>query len=472
MTQLTQPIRTRIAPSPTGVLHVGTARTALINWLFTKQLGGKFILRIDDTDKERSTSAFEEDIRNGLFELGLKWDEEYRQSSRSTLYKKHLTTLLEKGVIFYCPHESGEGEFGVPHVCSERNSNSTKGILRFKNDTEELITFTDMIRGDVQVDPKTLGDFSVARSIEHPLFIFATTIDDADLQISHVIRGEDHISNVPKQILIQRALDMSEPIWAHLPLILGTDRSKLSKRHGATALTTYFTEGYLPDALINFLALLGWHPKNEQEIFSPDELVSAFELDRMQKGGAIYDKEKLNWINKQHLAKKDSVDLLPLITPRLIKAELLIEQSPDILQTQQGVMFSKEQLLRLIDIEKQRTTTLTDFTTTTGYFFLSPEYPAELLLWKGKQEPAVARNKLEQVHSLLEGVSENEFTTEALTTIIMPLAEQEGRGDTLWPLRVALSGERASAGPMEIMEVIGKTESLSRITHAITLLQK
>lgn len=476
-------IRTRIAPSPTGVLHIGTARTALINWIFARQQKGTFILRIDDTDTERSTGEFEDDIRAGLELLGLKWDEEYRQSARTALYKKYLQKLFDDGHIFFCPHESQKDAQGIPHVCSERDTSCSTGILRFKNNETDPIIFSDLIRGEVSVDPKTLGDFSVARNLEHPLFILATTIDDAELEITHVIRGEDHLSNVPKQILIGRALNFTEPIWAHMPLILGKDRSKLSKRHGATALDEYIENGYLPSALVNFFALLGWHPKDDKEIFTANELLKEFELERMQKGGAIYDDEKLAWTNKQHISAMSSEVLVHLIAPFLIKEGLLTQEPKGMddasknhpvtsYKNSRGEYVSEKTLIEIISVEKSRISTLEELGVSASYFFIPPtSYDAKELLWKGKQEAAEARGKLEKVHALLTEISEDAYSCEALTEPIMELANTEGRGDTLWPLRVALSGQKASAGPIEILSILGKNESLNRITHAIALLQ-
>jgi len=478
-------VRTRIAPSPTGVLHIGTARTALINWIFAHQQKGIFVLRIDDTDTQRSTGEFEDSIRSGLEQLGLTWDEEYRQSTRSAIYQKYLEQLFESGEIFYCPHASQEGEQGVPHVCSERNTKCSTGILRFRNNTKDPISFSDIIRGDVQVDPKTLGDFSVARSLTHPLFIFATTIDDEDLHITHVIRGEDHLSNVPKQILIQRALGFTEPIWAHMPLILGKDKSKLSKRHGATALDEYITRGYLPSGIINFLALLGWHPTDDKEIFTAEELFKEFSLERMQKGGAIYDIEKLTWINKQHIVNTPDEELVHLVAPLLVKNELLLQEfattqdppayggmHPVVLyKNRNGDVVSEQTLIEIIRVEKSRIGTLGDLSIHASYFFQLPDFDAELLLWKGKQEATDAHDKLRKVYSLVEKISDDEFNSSNLNEMIMELANTEGRGDTLWPLRVALSGQKASAGPIEILSILGKNEGLSRIAHAIELLK-
>src|SRR3989344_183292 len=276
---MSKKIRTRMAPSPTGMLHVGTAHTTLFNYLFARHHGGSFILRIEDTDPERSRKEFEKNIIDELTWLGIEWDGKVtRQSEMAHVYKPYLEQMLREGTAFYCPHSEEElkkerelqmaNKESPKHVCEFRDKQAEKGIIRIKNNAEDTIVFTDEIRGEISFDPKLLGDFSLARSLESALYHFAVVIDDTEMDITHVIRGEDHISNTPKHILIQRALELPSVTYAHLSLLLGTDRSKLSKRHGATSITEYREEGYLPQALLNFLALLGWNPGTEQEIFS------------------------------------------------------------------------------------------------------------------------------------------------------------------------------------------------------------
>ena len=242
-------IRVRIAPSPTGFFNIATARGALYNWLFAKQNNGVFILRIEDTDRERSEQIYDQDIIDSLTWLGLEYAEFYRQTERTDIYKKHLQTLLDSKRAFYCPHTHAELEHEsetqkqnkepLRHICSVRDKNQTTGIIRIKNNETARITINDTIRGSIEFDPTLLGDFSIAKSLEEVLYNFAVTVDDCEMQISHVIRGEDHISNTPKQILIGRALGFAEPQWAHLPLLLGKDRSKLSKRHGGLSIKEY-----------------------------------------------------------------------------------------------------------------------------------------------------------------------------------------------------------------------------------------
>ncbi len=284
----------RFAPSPTGLLHIGGARTALFNYLYAKQTGGKFILRIEDTDKERSKSEYEEEIREGLEWLGITPDAVYRQSERTEIYQKHLQTLIQKGAAYLSkePKKDGAGEMIE--------------VVRFKNPNRR-ISWNDLVRGEVSFDTTELKNFVIAKSVTEPLYHLAVVVDDFEMGITHIIRGEDHISNTPRQILIQEALGAPRPIYAHLPLILAADRSKLSKRkHGETvSLAHYRALGISPEAMLNFLALLGWHPKasDASEVLSFADLVAQFQLERVQKGGAVLDVNKLNWLNRQYLKR-------------------------------------------------------------------------------------------------------------------------------------------------------------------------
>lgn len=276
-----------MAPSPTGNFHVGGARTALYNFLFARKNNGKFILRIDDTDQERSTKEFDKNILDGLSWLGLPYDELYRQSEREDLYKSYLKKMLNNNSVYISKEEPKEGEHAE--------------VIRFKNPNKKIV-FDDLIRGQIEFDTTDLGDFVVAKSVEEPLYHIASVVDDLEMGITHVIRGEDGISNTPRQILIQEAIGATRPLYAHLPLILAADRSKLSKRkHGESVSLDYYRQkGYLPQAIINYLALLGWNPGTEQEIFTLDELIKVFDFSKVHKGGAMFDEKKLAWVNRKH----------------------------------------------------------------------------------------------------------------------------------------------------------------------------
>lgn len=392
----------RMAPSPTGNLHIGTARTALFNYLYAKKFDGKFILRIEDTDKERSTKAFEANILEGLEWLGFKNDELYRQSERTDVYVSYLQRMLEEGSVYLSKEE--------PKEEGDRSE-----VIRFKNPNKKIV-FEDLVRGPIEFDTTELGDFVVAKSETEPLYHLAVVVDDIEMGVTHIIRGEDHISNTPRQILIQEALGAPRPTYVHLPLILASDRSKLSKRkHGeSVSLEYYRSKGYLPQAMVNYLALLGWNPGTEQEIFTLKELIEEFEISKIQKGGAIFDEKKLEWVNKQH------INLLP----------------PE----------EKLKLLaREFDVERE------------------PVLDSEKIVWKdtGREETA---KHLREVAKLLE---QEDFEEE-----IMGYATLAGKGSVLWPLRYALSGEEKSPDPISLLKLIGKEHSLKRIQKAIEILEK
>ncbi len=428
-------IRVRFAPSPTGLFHIGSSRTTLFNYLFAKKNKGSFILRIEDTDKQRSKKEFEKDILEGIKWLGLKWDELYYQSKRTKIYEKYLKQLLDSGKAY------------------------KKEIIWFKNPNKQ-VAFDDLIRGKIEIDSSTLGDFSLAKDIKTPLYNFAAVIDDYEMKISHVIRGEDHISNTPKQLLIYEALGLIPPKFAHLPLILGQDRSKLSKRHGATSLTDYRKQGYLPEAMVNFMALLGWSPQGEnqkdEEILSLNQLIQKFSLEKIQKGGAIFNIEKLNWFNSYYIRRLPLNKLTKLCIPYLTKSGLI------------NPRFKVKTLEKIVGLEQERMKTISEVGELTKFFFKKPEYNAELLKWK-----SMTVNEIKESLKISERIlsKEKDFVSKKLEKTLMPEAEKIGdRGRLLWPLRAALTGRRASPGPFEIMEILGKNETLKRIKDANKML--
>lgn len=434
-------IHTRIAPSPTGVLHVGTARTALINYLYAKQQGGTFTIRSEDTDKARSTKEFEDNILEGLEWLGITHDTFVRQSEEVAHHTEALQTLISEDKAYISKEESKNEPGKEVEVVRLRNPGKT-------------ITFTDLIRGEVTFDTTELGDFVIARAIDDPLYHLAVVVDDNRGGITHVIRGEDHISNTPRQILIQEALGYERPVYAHLPLILGEDRSKLSKRHGAVSVDAYRTQGYLASALTNYLALLGWHPEGEEEIFTLKELIEAFDLTRVQKGGAIFSLEKLNWINKHHLQTLSEDEFLTHITPFLPEA----------------LLAHTDRLTRLLPdlrerVEVPSTLAEEDF----SYLTETPTYEAEQLKFKGKGESETIRTHLTKAKALLEEVSDWS-QPETIKDALWDYASEVGRGDVLWPLRMALSGKDRSPDPFTLAVVFGKEETLARIDLALSKL--
>ncbi len=448
-------IKTRLAPSPTGRLHIGTARTALFNYLFARKNKGFFVLRIEDTDRKRSKKEYEKDIIRGLQWLDLFWDEEYWQSQRIGEHKKYLSQLLEQGSAFWCNHTKEELEEerqrqisnkqAPRHICDGKGK-AKQGIIRFRC-PKEKIQFNDLIKGQLNFNGELLGDISIAKDEETPLYNFAAAVDDSLTEITHVIRGEDHISNTPKQIFILRALGLEIPEYAHLPLTLGPDKTKLSKRHGTTSISEYRERGYLPEALINFMVFLGWHPGDQREIFSLSELVKEFSMDKMNKSNAIFNIEKLNWFNGHYIRQMD----LDKLTKKCLKY----------LPAKVDFEYAK----KIVALERDRIKKLSEIKDLTKFFFTDQlSFEKELLVWKDMKLEQVKEN-LENLYKRLQKV--DSFDQENLQGTIMPLAEECGKGEILWPLRAALSGQKASPSPFEIMEVLGKEKTLTRIKEAI-----
>jgi len=484
--------RVRMAPSPTGYFHIGSARTALFNYLVAKKYNGKFILRIEDTDKERSKPEYEADILDSLKWLGLLWDEgvevggscgPYRQSERLDIYEKYLRELVDKGLAYYCfcspeeleakkeemmsrgevPRYDGHCRNLTEEEVQKKINDKNPFVIRLKM-PEKIITVFDLIRGKVDFDTKLIGDFIIAKDFRSPLYNFSVVIDDHEMQITHVIRGEEHLSNTPKQIALYEALNWTPPIFAHLPLILNPDRSKMSKRFGDVALKDFRKKGYLPEAIVNFLVYLGWHPKEKagepiNEILTLNEIIEQFDFFRIQKGGAVFNIEKLNWINTEHIKRMPIDELTSHAMP------YLKEKFGDALLN--DIEFVK----KIVELHRTRIKTLAELPEMTSYFFVLPDYDVELLRWQDMSEEEV-KNNLDFIYNLLSDLDNQLFTRQQLEAIILPEAEKRGRGKILWPLRVALSGQKNSAGPFEIMEIIGKNETLKRLATAIKKLKE
>lgn len=461
-------IRVRIAPSPTGLLHIGTAHTALFNYLFAKRYGGKFILRVENTDLERSDVKYEKNIIEGLKWLGLKWTEgPYRQSERIKIYKRYIQKLLDKNQAYFCPcteeelekekNRQMEQKLAPRHICPYRDESLNKGIIRFRVPEQGQIEFDDLVRGKLKFDLSLIGDFSIAKSLDTPLYNFAVVIDDYEMKISHVIRGEDHISNTPKQILLQKALNLPTPQYAHLPLILGPDKSKLSKRHAAVSIDEYREQGYLPEAMINFMVLLGWNPGTEEEIFTLKDLEKIFSLDRVGKSGAIFNIEKLNYLNGYYIRKAPLKKLTELCIPYLENL-----YGKDLLKK-----FGKDKIQKIVALEQERMKKLSEIEEKTRYFFVEKiDYGPEILQWKNMTDKKT-KESLKILCDIIEKVPDKQFKTEVIKGAIMPRAEATGdRGGFLWPLRAALTGLKASPDPFNIIEILGKERTLKRIKEA------
>jgi glutamyl-tRNA synthetase len=419
----------RFPPSPTGPLHVGNVRTALFNYFFARQNGGQFIVRVEDTDRARSKKEYELGMLEALKWLGIEKDNEeiLHQSERTDIYKKHLQKLIADGKAYISQETEGEN----------------KEVVRFKN-PKVKITFTDLIRGDVTMDTTDLGDFIIARNVNDPVYHMAVVVDDFEQGITHVIRGEDHISNTPRQILIQEAIGAPRPTYAHLPLILATDRSKLSKRkHGEMVSIDYYrSQGYLPEAIVNFMSLLGFNPTGEQEIYSLKDFIKLFDFEKVQKGGAVFNIEKLNWFNKHYIEKLSDADFKKYADPYLAQ-----EITPAVYSLLKEKISYFGQIPEIMKTE---------------FAFLNPVASYDPIKLKGKSDDPKTHLK-----NVTEKISElSTFTKESVKNAVWPYAEEKGKGNVLWPTRYALSGQDKSPDPFIIAEILGKEESLKRLNSA------
>lgn len=479
-------IRVRFAPSPTGPLHIGGARTALLNYLFARKNKGSFILRIEDTDIQRSELRWIQEIIDELKWLGIEWDEgpdidgkfgPYKQSQRLDIYKKYLKKLFDENKIYccFCSHEELETKRqeqmarGVAPKYDGKCRNLTKeavennlkeekqSVIRFKIPAKK-VKFHDLIRGQIEFDAGLLGDIIIAKNVDAPLFHFTVVVDDYLMEISHVIRGEEHLSNTPRQILLQQALGFDQPIYAHLPLILNPDRSKLSKRYGDVALKDYHNQGYLPEAIVNFMVLLGWNPGTEKEIFSLNQLTKEFSIEKVQKAAAVFNIQRLDFINSFYIKEKPIDKLAKLCLPYLVEAKLIDEKFPT------------KTLEKIVEVYKARIKKLSDIVALTDFFFKDKlEYSKDLLRWQ-KMGDSEVKESLEHSKKVLSETQKWDFKN--LEKTLLQEAENfnkekgypiQNRGYLLWPLRVALSGKEASASPFEIAEILGKEKTLKRI---------
>jgi nondiscriminating glutamyl-tRNA synthetase len=518
--QATQTIpRVRIAPSPTGPLHIGTARAALFNYLFAKSQNGFFILRIEDTDKERSAKQWEKNIIEGLKWLNLLWDEgpnpenpsleigdygPYRQSQRKDIYQKYIQKLLDEDKAYFCfcskeeleaqrQHQMSIGEAprytGTCRTMNKETINQNLRqkkpyVVRFKTPNETLF-YNDLIKGKIEFNTSLFGDIAIAKNINSPLYNLAAVIDDYEMQITHVLRGEDHISNTPKQILLQEALGLPSLKYGHFPLILGPDKSKLSKRHGVVSISDYAKQGYLSEALVNIMTFLGWNPGTEKEIYQINTLIKEFSLERCHKSSAIFNIKKLNWFNSFYIRQKTIKKLTELCLPFLVESGLIspsfennqhlvgigpveIRQKFIVSDTKEKITF--EELEKIIAPYQERLVALSEISDLIDFFLKKNiDYEKNLLKWK-EMDDAQLKEVLSALENILSNIKEDNWTNDYLQKALLEKAEKIGpkgdRGYLLWPLRAALSGKKASAGPFEIAEVLGKEKTLQRIKQA------
>jgi glutamyl-tRNA synthetase len=474
-------IKVRFPPSPTGPMHIGTARTLLVNFLFARKNGGKIVFRSEDTDRERSTPAFEKELRDGLEWLGLDFDEgPFRQSEREEIYEKFFEELKKSGKIYPCfcspkelateraeqntkklpPRYSGKCRDLSPAEIAEFEKANRKPVWRFRVPAGE-IRFDDLVRGEISEKGENISDFVIRKSDGQFLYHFTVVIDDAEMAISHVIRGEDHISNTSKHILLFEALGVEVPKFAHLPLLLNKDRSKMSKRDESgkpATIERLKNDGYLPEAVVNFLALLGWNPGSgsEQEFFSQEELIEKFDFGGVAKAGAIFDLERLNFFNAHYLRELSIEELVEKVKPFL------------------DFEINDEKVLRkAVKLAAERMKFLGEAGTFLHYFFGEIDPPVELFENpKMKVNHATAAEALTESLPVLEQI-ENWTTEEIQKSLLALVTKLEWKnGQLLWPLRVALSGEKFSPGVWEMAEVLGREKSLQRIRKELDKLKK
>lgn len=481
-------IRVRIAPSPTGFMHIGTLRTALTNYLFARKHGGRFIVRLEDTDQKRYVQGSTEDLLRSLAWSGMSWDEgifleqgqivekgefgPYVQSDRLSIYRQYALELVDRGLAYYCfcsadrlekMRKEQQRRKEAPmydRACLRMPKSEIQDRLRRKEEhvirmlvpREETTRFKDLVRGSITIENRVLDDQVLIKSDGYPTYHFAVVVDDYLMKISHVLRAEEWLPSTPKHIILYEMFGWPVPQFGHLPQLLNLNGKKLSKRDGDVAVRDFIAKGYLPEAVINFIALLGWNPKTTQEIFSLKELVEVFDLAKINKAGAKFDYSRLDWFGSQYI-KKLSVDDIYKASRNHFDAWHV----------------SREKALRIVGMQRERIAKLSDVTTGVEYLLDSDiSYDPGLLNWKNMDNAAIIE-KLTQAAKVIRDLPEDRFELELLQESLLKAAGDQ-RGEMLWPLRVALTGQKQSPSPFECLWILGKAESLKRIEKALHLI--
>ncbi len=475
--------RVRFAPSPTGYLHVGGLRTALYNYLFAKRNNGKFILRIEDTDRNRYVEGAVENLIKALNWAGLNYDEgpeiggsfgPYMQSERLNIYKKYADELIEKGKAYYCfctPErlkslKEEQEKQKLPqakydkhclHLSKEEITNNLAAgiakVVRLNVEQNHTIKFDDAIREHVEFESNNVDDQVLIKSDGYPTYHLANVVDDHLMKITHVIRGEEWLSSTPKHVLLYDAFEWERPIFAHLPLLLNPDRSKLSKRQGDVAVEDYRDKGFLTDALVNFVALLGWNAGDDKEFYYMDELISSFSLERVNKAGAVFDLQKLNWLNAEHLREKTNNELLLLLKDEIQKSKF------------KSQIFSDNFLILIIEAMKERVSFIKEFIDTCTYFYEAPtEYEQKSIEKNWKPETPEHLIKLKEEFVLLNNPTKEDYE-HALSKVSEEI--NVGKGKLIHPLRLAVSGQSTGPGMFDLLFILGKDEVVKRIEAAV-----
>ena len=471
---MTTPVRVRFAPSPTGYLHIGGVRTALFNWLFARHHKGKFILRIEDTDASRSTEESIDEIIASMKWLGLDWDEgPFRQTDRKSIYKEKVDQLISENKAYPCfctaeeldkKRKKAQAQGLKPKydgTCRNR-SDQPEGIpfvIRFKVQQEGSVTIKDLLRGNVIFQNEELDDLIILRSDGTPTYNFVVVVDDGDMGITHVIRGDDHLSNTPRQVLLYDELGLPRPEFAHISMILGTDKTRLSKRHGATSVLAYRDMGYLPGALINYLARLGWS-HGDQEVFTQEEMVQYFSLGNITTSAAVFNPEKLQWLNQQYIQNADSIELAIQLEPFLIKEDLLAEQHG----------LSKENIAKPIPSLNQRAKTLIEIAQKSAFYFQK-----ELSFDEKARNKFLNKDIKPHIEKLIISINNmGALEHGSLEKLFKKIAEEAELklGKLAQPVRVALTGSTASPGIYEVILLLGKVITLKRLNEAVSFIEK
>jgi nondiscriminating glutamyl-tRNA synthetase len=474
-------VRVRIAPSPTGFFHVGSARTALYNWLFARHRKGKFILRIEDTDIARSSEEMVAVILNGLKWLGIDWDEgPYYQSKRIDIYRKYIQRLIDKGSAYYCycnPKDLEREKKAAyqrkedwkydrrclhlsPAAREEKERKKIPKVVRFLV-PDEPVSYTDLVHGEISREAENIDDLVIMRSNGVPTYNLACVVDDYEMGMTHVIRAVDHITNTPKQILLFKALGLPVPEYAHLPLILGKDKSKLSKRHGAISLTEYGNQGYLPEAMLNYLALLGWSPGDDREILNSAEIIEAFDIRRINPSNAIFDEQKLEWMNGQYIYNMDDEALLEHLHPFLIHFGLMPEKD---------FVEAKGWLVKVCSLVKLRLKKLSDINEVARYFFVE-DYEFE----EDGLKKHLNHNVVEMLTDFIPSLENiDNYNAQSIEDSVRSYAEVKylKARQIIHPLRLFVTGKQGGPGLFETMELIGKGRCLNRLRRIINEFNK
>lgn len=484
---INQTPRVRFAPSPTGYLHVGGLRTALYNFLFARKYSGTFVLRIEDTDRNRYVEGAVENLIKALNWAGLQYDEgpevggnfgPYLQSERLEIYKKYANELIEKGKAYYCfcsperlkaLREEQEKQ-KLPQAkydkhclhlskeeIEEKLNSGIQKVIRLNVVQNETIKFDDIIRGHVEFESNNVDDQVLIKSDGYPTYHLANVVDDHLMKITHVIRGEEWLSSTPKHVLLYDAFGWERPVFAHLPLLLNPDRSKLSKRQGDVAVEDYRDKGYLKEALINFVALLGWNAGDDKEFYYMNELINNFSLERVNKSGAVFDLQKLNWLNAEHLRKKSNQELLILLKDELQRSKF------------KDHFFSDEYLIQIIETMRERVSFIKEFIDSCVYFYQAPaEYEQKAVEKNWRPETSNHLIKLKEEFSKLSNPTKEDYE-QALAKVSEEL--NVGKGKLIHPLRLALSGQSTGPGMFDLLFILGKDEVINRIETAIKILK-